>query len=187
MQHKSSSAHPKLRITGWRPALLKVSHTLFLREHFGLSLSEARKVTDQVLDGEPVELSLQQPGDIRGIARRLTTLGVVVELDDGRLSAPFSEQSDRVPEVVVDCSAAFTEEAFWNAYVAAVKPRQPEKFGRNLDALWDALEGGGPGAPTSARVVFANTDALAKIQAGAFLSALREIGRDCVRVEVVVL
>lgn len=177
----------KLRITGWRPALLKVSHTLFIRERFGLSLSEAKEVTDRVLDGEPVELLLPQPGDIHGIARKLTTLGAVVDLIDGNLSVPSSEQPDGVSEVVVDCSAAFTEEAFWNAYVAAVKPSQPEMFGRNLDALWDALERGGPGSPTQARVVFANTDAPARIRAGAFLSALREIGRDCARVEVVVL
>ena len=177
----------KLRITGWRSAFLTVSQTLFIREKFGLSLSEAKKVTDQVLDGEPVELVPPQPGDIRGIARKLTTLGAVVELIDGDISAPSSVQSDRVSEVVVDCSAALTEEDFWNAYVAAVKPSQPELFGRNLDALWDALEAGGPGSPMQARVVFANTDAPAKIQAGAFLSALREIGRDCTRVEVVVL
>lgn len=105
-----------------------------------------------------------------------------------RLSALLSEESESISEVVVvvDCGAVFTEDDFWDAYVNAVKPQGAEMFGRNMDALWDALEGGGPGSPTQSRVVFANTVALTSLRGGEFLTVLKEIALDCTRMEVIV-
>jgi Barstar (barnase inhibitor) len=42
--------------------------------------------------------------------------------------------------ITVDCEA-----------VRAIPTENAHYFGRNLDALWDAVSGGGPGAPQIAR------------------------------------
>ena len=89
--------------------------------------------------------------------------------------------------VVVDCSSVSTVEAFWQAYVDAAEPEEAKVFGRNLDALWDAVEGGGPGWPGDVKLVFTHTRTLANLRTpggGSFLKALQEIARDATRLEI---
>eukprot|EP01035_Chromulina_nebulosa_P046776 gene46776-63379_t len=50
-------------------------------------------------------------------------------------------------EVVVDCSGIGSTEEFWQRYLDTAKPDGAAMFGRNLEAFWDAIEGGGPGWP----------------------------------------
>ena len=40
-----------------------------------------------------------------------------------------------------------SESAFWSHYIEVVKAEGIGYFGRNLETLWDALSGCGPGAP----------------------------------------
>ncbi|SDP91826.1 Barstar (barnase inhibitor) [Phyllobacterium sp. YR620] len=48
---------------------------------------------------------------------------------------------------LIDCTGIYTIEEFFQRYLDSTNPRFPANFGRNLDALWDAIEGGGPGCP----------------------------------------
>ena len=79
--------------------------------------------------------------------------------------------------VVVDCRGVSDRAAFWDRYVGQVHPRDPNLFGRNLDAFWDALHGG-PGMPEQSEVRFVNSEELRKIDGGAFLEALQKIARE---------
>lgn len=79
--------------------------------------------------------------------------------------------------VVVDCHGVNDRAAFWQRYVAEVKPQGAAHFGRNLDAFWDALHGG-PGMPEQDEVRFANSAELARIDGGKLLEALRRIARE---------
>jgi len=79
---------------------------------------------------------------------------------------------------VVDCKGINSKEEFWAHYVSVVKPHGAEFFGRNLDAFWDALDGGGPGFPEQDSVHFINTDDLKLIESGKFYDSLCEIARE---------
>lgn len=48
---------------------------------------------------------------------------------------------------VLECSQVRTPADYWALYLERVAVRSPDTFGRNLDAFWDALSRGGPGAP----------------------------------------
>ncbi|HYE42653.1 MAG TPA: barstar family protein [Caulobacteraceae bacterium] len=87
------------------------------------------------------------------------------------------DQSAQPAIHVVDCRDVLTAEQFWSRYLEVVRPSRGDMFGRNLDAFWDAVERGGPGAP-DAPVRFVNLAAVSKIRGGDFLAALHEIARD---------
>ena len=48
---------------------------------------------------------------------------------------------------VLEGSKLRNEAAFWQEYLAVVRPDGAEYFGRNLAAFHDAITGGGPGWP----------------------------------------
>lgn len=48
---------------------------------------------------------------------------------------------------VIDCAGITSVEEFWQAYLDSTMPYAPGYFGRNLNAFWDAISGGGPGCP----------------------------------------
>lgn len=81
---------------------------------------------------------------------------------------------------VINCQEVNTEEDFWKAYISSVEIEGEEYFGRNLDALWDALHAGGPGSPKNRNcfISIRNTEGLKKIGAGAFYDHLRQIAYD---------
>lgn len=75
----------RVRITGWRPGMQRVSMTRAIREHAGLGLGDAKSRTDHMLDGEEVTLEL---GDLKAaetLAGMLRDLGAeaVAEPTDG--------------------------------------------------------------------------------------------------------
>ena len=82
--------------------------------------------------------------------------------------------------ITVDCANLESEAAFWHAYLEATKPEGAGYFGRNLDAFWDALNGG-PGWPGECEIKFTNTNRLRSFRNGAFYEALAEIARDIAR------
>ncbi|NRP18923.1 hypothetical protein LPJGGPFB_02170 [Ensifer adhaerens] len=59
-------------------------------------------------------------------------------------------------------------------------------FGRNLDAFWDAIEGGGPGWPGEVTLIFSHSDQLSKLRTpdGSFLDALKKIANDATEISV---
>lgn len=69
-----------LRIIGWKAGLRKVSMTQCLRERTSLSLSEAKRVVDRVLEGHEVDIVLPPDGDIRQLAHQLRLIGARVTL-----------------------------------------------------------------------------------------------------------
>lgn len=81
---------------------------------------------------------------------------------------------------IIDCSGIETEEEFWEAYIANVKVRDPDNFGMNLDALWDALHAGGAGSPRNRKCFISvrKTESLKKIRGGDFYDHLRQVAYD---------
>jgi len=77
----------------------------------------------------------------------------------------------------VDCRGVRTEAAFWQRYIDVVRPAGADIFGRNLDALWDALQGG-PGSPGPVVVRFTNTDELRSAGNHRFIAALVKLADD---------
>ncbi len=91
-------------------------------------------------------------------------------------------------EVVVDCSGIRSPAEFWQRYLDAVEPEGAGMFGCNLDAFWDALEGGGPGWPGEVALVFSNSDDLSGLRTGKgnvpFLDALKAIASEVTTISV---
>lgn len=90
--------------------------------------------------------------------------------------------------VAVDCHDLASPEDFWQRYLDATRPADADAFGRNLDALWDALAGG-PGWPGECLPVFKHSDALSKLRTsdgGSFLGALRRLVEEspAIRIEL---
>ena len=68
-------AAPRVRITGWRPGLEKISMTQALREHLGLGMAEAKGCTDRVLDGKELVLHAPDRETAVALAAALEQLG----------------------------------------------------------------------------------------------------------------
>jgi ribonuclease inhibitor len=83
--------------------------------------------------------------------------------------------------IYIDCSGVKSAADFWQRYIDAAKPADADLFGRNLDAFWDAVEGGGPGWPGEARLVFTHSSDLETLRVGSgkpFLDGLRQIADE---------
>lgn len=91
-------------------------------------------------------------------------------------------------EIVIDCSGIGSTEEFWQRYLDAARPEGASMFGRNLDAFWDAIEGGGPGWPGKVTLVFTHSDQLLRLRTrsgdASFLDALKTIAREASVVRV---
>ena len=83
-------------------------------------------------------------------------------------------------EYIIDASDIGTSNEFWNRYIEIVQPDGLRYFGKNLDALWDALDGGGPGFPgdDESTIKIINSQNLKSIRDGKFLDALQKISND---------
>ena len=68
--------------------------------------------------------------------------------------------------VVIDCAGVQTEDEFWQRYLDAANPEGRERFGKNLDAFWDAIERGGPGWPGHVGLELVNATALSRLSDG---------------------
>jgi hypothetical protein len=81
-----------VRITGWHPGLKKIQMTKLLQAYYPLSLGEAKSMTDRVLSGEMVTLTLHDSATARECAHELQVLGAIVEAPElipGLLSDAF--------------------------------------------------------------------------------------------------
>ncbi|WP_172975332.1 barstar family protein [Microbulbifer sp. THAF38] len=81
---------------------------------------------------------------------------------------------------IVDCTNIKSEEEFWDKYLSSVDTVEGDLFGRNLDALWDALHAGGPGAPIEGTKLISvrNSDSLKSFREGLFYDHLKQISYD---------
>jgi hypothetical protein len=70
----------RVRITGWRPGLRKISMTHALRTHAKLGLAAAKAVTDEVLGGAVVEVHLPSSEAAAALAAELEVLGAQAEI-----------------------------------------------------------------------------------------------------------
>lgn len=80
--------------------------------------------------------------------------------------------------IYVECAGVQSEREFWKRYLDALKLEGADLFGCNLDALWDALEGGGPGWPGEVKIVLNNSAQLSKLEkkaGGSFLYRLSQV------------
>lgn len=84
-----------------------------------------------------------------------------------------------LPTIIIDVKGVRDVKDFWERYVIATRPEKADLFGRNLDAFWDAAEGGGPGYPGKVALHFVNMSSVRTLPNGeAFLSAFAEIATD---------
>ena len=86
--------------------------------------------------------------------------------------------------LVIDCIGIGTRDQFWDRYLTLSTPENAEGFGRNLDALWDALERDGPGRLECSVLRLKRAESLAVIESGAFLKHLQDIAADLTRLEL---
>lgn len=80
--------------------------------------------------------------------------------------------------VVLDCAQVRTPDEFWEANSGRFAISPSGRFGRNLDALWDALAGGGPGWPGNVEIEVHHIEALEAAGHQPFVAALERIGMD---------
>ncbi|NOV17521.1 hypothetical protein E5S70_15760 [Ensifer adhaerens] len=73
---------------------------------------------------------------------------------------------------VIDCQGIATDADLWRRHLAVTNPAAGQDFGCNLDAFWDAVEGGGPGYPGRCKLTFKNAAALSHIKTGSGVSLL---------------
>lgn len=87
----------------------------------------------------------------------------------------------------IDCAGVSSTDEFWRRYLDATRPDGGEHFGRNLDAFWDAIEGGGPGWPGEVVLAFQHTESLSALRTsagGSFLDGLRQVAEHATRIRV---
>ena len=80
-----------IRMTGWRVGLRKVSMTQALQQYAGLSLTNAKHITDRVLDGFTIDISMDIDKAIL-LRQVLDQLGAEVIVSDSIMSfTPFEK------------------------------------------------------------------------------------------------
>jgi hypothetical protein len=70
----------KIKLTGWQTGFEKVKFNTMLRERLGMSLAEAKKVVDAILDDESVEVSIPGSEDAIVMLMQAKALGVVCHI-----------------------------------------------------------------------------------------------------------
>jgi ribosomal protein L7/L12 len=71
---------PEVIVTGWRTGLQKISMTHVLQERLPLSLAEAKKCVDDVLDGKAVSFAVEELPKARALGQALENVGAVIEI-----------------------------------------------------------------------------------------------------------
>ena len=81
--------------------------------------------------------------------------------------------------MTIDCSSVSSVDDFWNLYVSQDVVEGRSVFGRNFDALWDALTGGGPGHPVDTDCIkLVGSRDLMLIDGGTFYNKLVSFSKD---------
>lgn len=78
----------KLRLTGWREGMQKISLTKFLQAELGLSLKTSKQVVDDLLDGREVSLDIPLDQDVSALARAIQGLGATCRIDRQTKAGP---------------------------------------------------------------------------------------------------
>ena len=89
--------------------------------------------------------------------------------------------------IYIDCADVTSDSELWQRYLDAAQPEGADRFGRNLDAFWDAIERGGPGWPGAANLVFTQTADLAPVQLAngdSLLAGLQQIAREATQTRI---
>ena len=125
-------------------------------------------------------------GRLMGPESSMAVERVVAEEIRARLAAG-DRPSDllRPSEFVINCSDVTSRDQFWSAYVDEVQPQGALLFGRNLEAFWDAVSGGGPGWPGKCVLRFTHSERLAQIDGGRFFEGLKRIAAEAEQVRIV--
>jgi RNAse (barnase) inhibitor barstar len=84
--------------------------------------------------------------------------------------------------IIVDAAGISTEGDFWQRYLDVVKPEGAQYFGRNLNAFWDAIDGGGPGFPGDVDLNFINISGLGR----SFLISLENFASSASHIRITV-
>jgi ribosomal protein L7/L12 len=71
---------PHVLLTGWRPPVQKIPLVKTLREHAGLSLTEATEAVDRCLRGETVSVGLPNLSAAEAMVRAVSDLGICAEV-----------------------------------------------------------------------------------------------------------
>ena len=71
---------PQIRIHGWRPGAKTVSLTMTIRHRTGLGLVEAKRMTDRILAGDAVVVTLAETVEPTAVLAELAELGFSAEL-----------------------------------------------------------------------------------------------------------
>ena len=84
------------------------------------------------------------------------------------------------PVIQIDCGNVTSENGFWDAYLSSTRAVMADSFGRNFDALWDAVESSdpGPGYPGEVDLRFENCRQIRPLSGGKFLGVLQTIAAD---------
>ena len=69
-----------IEISHWPPGCKKVSHIRPIQKHAGLSLSQAKAITDAVLDGSTPRVHLSSEAAARSVILELRDIGSVANL-----------------------------------------------------------------------------------------------------------
>ena len=73
---------PKLKIVGGRYGLQKIEMTKLIRENQSLGLAEAKRCTDDVLEGKIVSFEFDDLAAAKELADALDRIGADVELEE---------------------------------------------------------------------------------------------------------
>lgn len=89
-------------------------------------------------------------------------------------------------DIIIYCAGVRSEHEFWDLYIQNIAPESAQYFGKNLDALWDALSAGGPGFPGEgiSSVKLISTASLKSLRSGTFYSGLQSISQELAAEEV---
>ena len=81
--------------------------------------------------------------------------------------------------MTIDCNSVSSVDDFWNLYISQDVVEGKSLFGRNLDALWDALTGGGPGYPRDTDCIkLVGSRRLSLIDGGTFYNKIVSFSKD---------
>jgi ribosomal protein L7/L12 len=69
-----------IKLTGWQVGMRKISLTKLLQDKGGLSLANAKRVVDDILDGREVSLQLPAGEDANAVAAALRDLGAICDV-----------------------------------------------------------------------------------------------------------
>lgn len=67
-----------VRIIGWNRGFQKISHTKLIQAYTGLGIAEAKRVTDDVLEGQQAEVEVDDR-NVEDFLRQVRELGAQAE------------------------------------------------------------------------------------------------------------